>query len=133
MPDLKGTALSDATIKVSEAGLKIGEVKSEENAEIEKDLIISTVPGAGTKVKGGTEITVVLSRGVETVKVPNVIRRSFSSAKRIIENSGFRVGNVRYEVSTEYNVGIVIRQNPPAGRAVKKGTAIDVVVATVLE
>jgi serine/threonine-protein kinase len=133
VPDLKGAALSDATVQVSEAGLKIGDVKSEENAEIEKDLIISTVPSAGTKVKGGTEITVVLSRGVETVKVPNVIRRSFSSAKRIIENNGFRVGNVRYEVSTEYNVGIVIRQNPPAGREVKKGTAIDVVVATVLE
>ena len=71
--------------------------------------------------------------GVETVKVPNVIHRSFSSAKRIIENNGFRVGNVRYEVSTEYNVGIVIRQNPSAGREAKKGTAIDVVVATVLE
>jgi serine/threonine-protein kinase len=114
-------------------GLKIGEVKSEENAEIEKDKIISTVPGAGSKVKGGSVITVVFSRGVETIKVPRITGRSFSSAKRIIENSGFSVGNVRYEVSTEYNVGIVIRQNPAAGREVTKGSRIDVVVATVLE
>ncbi|MCK4940595.1 PASTA domain-containing protein [candidate division WOR-3 bacterium] len=133
MPDLKGVALSDATVQMLELGLTIGEVKSEENAEIEKDKIVSTVPGAGAKMKGGSEITVVLSRGVETIKVPRITGRSFSSAKRIIENSGFRVGNVRYEVSTEYNVGIVIRQNPYAGREAQKGSTIDVVVATVLE
>lgn len=133
VPDLKGAALSDATVQVSELGLKIGDVKSEENAEIEKEKIISTVPRAGSRVKGGSEITVIVSRGVETVKVPRITGRSFSSAKRIIEDNGFRVGNVRYEVSTEFNVGIVIRQNPGAGREVKKGTTIDVVVATVLE
>jgi serine/threonine-protein kinase len=133
VPDLKGAALSDATVQVSELGLKIGDVKSEENAEIEKEKIISTVPSAGSKVKGGSQITVIVSRGVETVKVPRITGRSFSSAKRIIEDNGFRVGNVRYEVSTEFNVGIVIRQNPGAGREVKKGTTIDVVVATVLE
>jgi len=51
----------------------------------------------------------------------------------MIEDAGFIVGNVRYEVSTEFNVGIVMRQNPGAGRQAKKGSAIDVVVATVLE
>lgn len=133
MPDLNGLGLSEATVRITELGLTIGEVKSEENAQVEKDKIISTVPEAGTRIQPQTSITVLLSRGVETAPVPRLIGKSFSSAKRMIENAGFTVGNVRYEVSTEFNVGIVMRQNPGAGRQAKKGSAIDVIIATVLE
>lgn len=133
MPDLNGLGLSEATVRITGLGLTIGEVKSEENVLVEKDKIISTVPEAGTRVQPQTSITVLLSRGVETAPVPRLIGKSFSSAKRMIENAGFTVGNVRYEVSTEFNVGIVMRQNPGAGREAKKGSAIDVIVATVLE
>jgi serine/threonine-protein kinase len=133
MPDLNGLGLSEATVRITELGLTIGEVRSEEDAQVAKDKIISTIPEAGTKVEPPTSITVILSRGVETADVPRLIGRSFSSAKRMIEDAGFTVGNVRYEVSTEINVGIVMRQNPGAGRQARKGSAIDVVVATVLE
>lgn len=133
LPDLRGEGLSEATVRLTELGLNIGEVKSEENAEIEKDKIISTLPAAGTKVKRGEKIAVILSRGVQTAEVPRCIGKSFSSAKRIIENSGFVVGNVRYEVSTEFNVGIVMSQSPAAGRQANKGSTVNLVVATVLE
>ncbi|UCG30350.1 MAG: PASTA domain-containing protein [candidate division WOR-3 bacterium] len=133
LPDLRGEGLSEATVRLTNLGLNIGEVKSEENAEIEKDKIISTIPTAGTKVKRGDKIAVVLSRGVQSAEVPRLIGKSFSSAKRIIESGGFRVGSVRYEVSTEFNVGIVMSQNPSPGRQAAKGSAVDLVVATVLE
>ncbi len=133
LPDLRGEGLSEATVRLTELGLNIGEVKSEENAEIQKDRIISTIPAAGTKVRRGEKIAVVLSRGVQTAEVPRCIGKSFSSAKRIIESNGFVVGNVRYEVSTEFNVGIVMSQNPAAGRQASKGSPVDLVVATVLE
>lgn len=133
LPDLRGEGLSEATVRLTELGLNIGEVKSEENAEIQKDRIISTLPVAGAKVKRGEKIAVILSRGVQTAEVPRCIGKSFSSAKRIIENSGFVVGNVRYEVSTEFNVGIIMSQSPAAGRQANKGSTVDLVVATVLE
>ncbi|UCF71305.1 MAG: PASTA domain-containing protein [candidate division WOR-3 bacterium] len=133
VPDLRNQGLSEATVKLTELGLNIGEVKSEESSEIGKDKIISTIPSAGTRIERGEKIAIVLSRGVQTAEVPRLIGKSFSSAKRIIENGGFVVGNVRYEVSTEFNVGIVMGQNPAPGRQALRGSAIDVVVATVLE
>jgi beta-lactam-binding protein with PASTA domain len=36
-------------------------------------------------------------------------------------------------VSTEFDVGIVMAQNPRAGTKAKKGTKIDLTVATVLD
>jgi beta-lactam-binding protein with PASTA domain len=133
VPSLSGFGLSEATVKLSELGLKVGEVRSEEHATIEKDKIISTIPGAGTTVQKGDIITVVLSRGVELTEVPRLIGKSLSTATRIIEDNDFVVGNVSYEVSTEYNVGIVMRQSPASGKKVKKGSKINLVVATVLE
>ena len=133
IPDLVGQGLSEATVRLTELGLRIAEVKSEMNNEIDKDKIISTIPGAGERVKQGASITVVLSQGSSMIQVPRLIGKSFSSAKRMIEEAGFVVGSVRYEVSTEYNVGIVMRQNPGAGKEASKGSPVDVVVATVLE
>lgn len=133
LPDFKGQGLSTATVRLADLGLKIGEVKSEENATVEKDKIISTIPEAGSRVKKGDIITVVLSRGVEVVKVPRLIGKSLSTAKRIIEDNAFAVGHVSWEVSTEFNVGIIMRQNPSAGKTAKKGSKINLVVATVLE
>ncbi len=133
VPDLRGKGLSEATVLLTDLGLNVGEVKSEVNAGVEKDKIVSTMPEAGTKVNRGEKIAILLSRGMETLEVPRLIGRSLSSARRTIESSGFVVGRVRYEVSTEFNEGIVIGQNPVAGRQAARGSAIDVVVATVLE
>ncbi len=133
LPDLRGKGLSEATIALSELGLKIGEVKSEENDEIQKDKIISTIPQAGAELQRGDGVTVILSRGTEAVTVPRLIGKSLSTAKRMIQEAGFVVGNVSYEVSTEYNVGIIMQQHPAAGRQAKKGSRVDLVVATVLE
>jgi len=133
MPDLTRQGLSEATIKLSELGLRVGEVKSEEHAEIAKDKIIYTIPGAGASVREGDVITVVLSRGTAVTDVPNLIGKSLSTATRIIGDKGFVVGNISYEVSTEFNVGIIIRQSPSSGRKVALGSTINLVVATVLE
>ena len=133
LPDFKGQGLSETTVRLSELGLRVGEVKSEENATVEKDKIISTEPKAGSRVNKGEVISVTLSRGVELVKVPKLAGRSLSTAKRVIEENGFEVGVVSWEVSIDYNVGIIMRQNPGAGMMAKKGSKINLVVATVLE
>ncbi|MBE0433213.1 PASTA domain-containing protein [candidate division WOR-3 bacterium] len=133
MPDLRNQSLSEATVRLTELGLNIGEVTSEESGAIEKDRIISTNPAAGARLGRGEKIAVLLSLGPKNVEVPRVTGRALSAAKRLIEENGLAVGNIRYEVSTEINVGIVMRQTPAAGQQAAKGSVIDLVVATVLE
>ncbi len=133
VPELKGMGLSEATARLNELGLRIGDIKTEENSAVEKDKIVSSIPVSGTRVKKGDAVTIVLSGGAEMVEVPRIIGRALSTAKRIIEERGFIVGNVSYEVSTEFDVGIVMAQNPRAGTKAKKGSKIDLTVATVLD
>ncbi|MEO0095232.1 MAG: PASTA domain-containing protein [candidate division WOR-3 bacterium] len=133
VPELKGLGLSEATIKLNELGLRIGDIKTEENATVEKDKIVTTQPSAGSKAKKGDAVAIILSGGAEMIEVPRVIGRALSTAKRIIEEKGFIVGSVSYEVSTEFDVGIVMAQNPRAGTKARKGSKIDLTVATVLD
>lgn len=132
VPELRDMTLSEAAARLTEIGLSIGEVTSEESQEIGKDRIISTTPAAGAGSVRGEKIAVVLSRGAETVEVPRVTGRALAAARQLIADHGFAVGNVRYEVSTEINVGIVMRQTPAAGTKAARGSVIDLVVATVL-
>ncbi len=133
MPDLKGLGLSEATLRLNELGLRIGDIKTEENATVEKDKIVTTQPLPGSKVKKGDAISIILSGGAEMIEVPRVIGKALSTAKRIIEEKGFVVGSVSYEVSTEFDVGIVMAQNPRSGTKARKGSKIDLTVATVLD
>ncbi|HEX7320426.1 MAG TPA: PASTA domain-containing protein [bacterium] len=133
LPDLKGMGLSEATARLSQLNLKIGEVRTEENSSVEKDKIVSTVPPAGSRIRKDDMITIVLSSGAQLGDVPRLVGRALSTAKRLIEEGGFEVGSVSYEVSTEINVGIIISQSPSAGTKLKKGSKINLVVATVLE
>ena len=65
--------------------------------------------------------------------MPRLIGKSLSTAKRIIKDKGLVVGNISYEVSTEFNVGIIMRQHPASGKKIELGSKINLVVATVLE
>lgn len=133
LPDLKGLGLSEATARLNEFGLRIGDIKTEESNTIEKDKIVTTQPAPGAKVKKGDAIIIFLSGGAEMVEVPRLVGRALATAKRIIEERGFTAGNISYEVSTEFDVGIVMAQNPRAGTKARKGSRIDLVVATVLD
>jgi serine/threonine-protein kinase len=84
---------------------------------------------SGTSVDKGTTITVTLSKGSETVEVPNVTTGSMTqeAAEAALKNAGLNVS-----VSSEYNSaasGIVFWQSQSAGSSVKKGTAVDIKVS----
>ena len=133
VPNLRGRSLVDATAKLSDVDLKISEVHQIVDDEVAADHIVRTVPTSGTRVKRKSEVILFVSKGKKEVTVPRVIGRSLSRARMMIENAGLVVGNVRYEVSTEFNIGIIMSQSPRAGQKVRKGSRVDLVVATVLE
>ncbi len=133
IPDLKGMGLSEATARLNDYGLRIGDIRTEESSTVEKDRIITTQPPSGIRAKKGDAIMIILSGGAESIEVPRVVGRALTTAKRIIEEKGFVVGNISREVSTEFDVGIVMAQNPRAGTKAKKGSRIDLTVATVLD
>lgn len=131
IPDLKGFDLVHATEMLQAAGLFVEDVVSEHDS-VDEDLIIGTSPSAGQRVEKGSMITLYVSLGPSEIDVPKVTGKRLSDAKKILEDKGFTIGDIRYEVTTEYYQGIIMRQAPAAGQKAAKGSEVDLVVAGVL-
>ncbi len=90
--------------------------------------VVSQSPEAGKKAKKGDKITYYLSRGVETVKVPDVTNKSEEDAKKELEKAGFTVPEVTSEYNDTIPEGYVIRQTN-SGEYKAKGTSIFLVIS----
>ncbi len=126
VPDLIGKLLKDARRELSQLGLELTRT-SEYSDDIDKDAIIRQSPAAGTEVKKGLTVSVVVSKGPEMSKVPEVRELSEAEAINLITNEGLEA-DVQYIKAGEK--GKVIEQYPAADTEVKKGSSVTVYVGS---
>ena len=129
VPSLVGSSKEDAETMLSNEGLK-GKVTEEYSSEVENGYVISQDTEAGSKVKEGTTVAYVVSKGpkIEMVTVPSLKGLTESDAGKKITSAGLLVGNVSYEVS-DTTPGYCISQSISSGSSVEKGTSIDIVIS----
>ncbi|MGN0313089.1 MAG: Stk1 family PASTA domain-containing Ser/Thr kinase [Lachnospiraceae bacterium] len=125
--DVKGKSEADATtVLQSEPNNLVVSVSYSFDASVEQGKVISTSPEAGSTVHAGDVITLVVSRGSETVEVPDVVGKKEATAREKLVAAGFSVS-----VSSKYDdsvaEGKVISQSVSGSAA--PGTAIKLVVS----
>lgn len=128
-PDLYNMSLEDAERELEKLGLK-SRVRDEFNADIEKNHVIEQTPVAGTEIKKGDTINIVLSRGSKRATVPNLEGYTLDEAKNILKENKLQLGKVTYENSDIYKNGVVLNQTPTAGLgSVEEGDKVNLVVS----
>ncbi len=131
LPDLAGFELSQATGALQTEGFFVSDVVSQHDT-MPEDKIIATEPPAGVFLEKGSRVRLIVSLGQKQAEVPKVTGRKLTQAKQVIEDSGFTVGDIRTQVTTEYYQGTVMRQTPKAGELAPVGSKVDLIVAGVL-
>ncbi|MGA3243572.1 MAG: PASTA domain-containing protein [Bacteroidota bacterium] len=131
VPSLRGQSLRDATFSLERVGLVMGSTTYQVSEEYPQGTIIDQDILLSSKVPSGKVINVTVSQGknADQVPVPDVIKKSFSEAERIVIQAGLRVGNITYQVNAELLPNTVMDQFPKAGQLVPAGQPIDLVVA----
>lgn len=127
VPSVTGLTEDQAKKKIEDKGFKASREYAYSDTVPEGE-VVSQSPEAGKKAKKGDTITYYLSRGVETVKVPNVTNKSEEDAKKELEKAGFTVPEVTSEYNDTIPEGYVIRQTN-AGEYKAKGTSIFLVIS----
>ena len=127
VPNVVGASLENATASITAKNLKIS--SSEEYSDkVPAGYVISQNPVGGTEVEEGTTVKVVVSKGKQTVTVPNVSGMSESAAISALEKLHFTV-----KINREYNdyvyEGQVIRQSPDANTEAMPGSTITITVS----
>ncbi|GAA3472772.1 Stk1 family PASTA domain-containing Ser/Thr kinase [Nonomuraea roseola] len=126
VPPLATQTQKDAEAKLVSLKLKPA-ITEEHSAEVEKGVVISSDPLAGTKVDEGATVTLKISLGVAKVKVPDgLIGMSPEDARRALEAEGLE-GVVTPAVSSREQ-DKVFDTKPKSGESVPEGTSVKLYV-----
>jgi eukaryotic-like serine/threonine-protein kinase len=131
VPGLRGLTLRAATFALEKTGLSLGTVSYEISEEYPQGNVIDQDVPETAKVPNGKVINLVVSQGKsgDQVPVPDLAKRTFSEAEKLVILAGLRVGNITYQVNADLLPNTVIDQFPKPGLLVPTGQAIDLVVA----
>jgi len=122
--DFTGKPADDAVKALTDAGLEVDATEQKNDATVPKGAVISQSPASGTLYRGD-KVTLVVSKGPELVKVPDVQGKQEKEAVKILEDAGFQVKVDRFMGGI---FGTVRSQNPAAGSEQPKKTTITLVI-----
>jgi serine/threonine-protein kinase len=117
---LAGKTFDEAKAALEAVQLKAKKV-DEFSDDVEKGRVIRTDPGEGDTAPRDSEVTVVVSRGPDVVKVPDVSDMSLAEAVAALEGAGLVVGDAHGPANGE-----PFATSPRAGTEVRRGTAVDI-------
>ena len=129
VPDLQGKTLVDSLDILSQAKLGLIKEGAEYNQNIPAGVVIRQTPPPGINVKEGKIIKITISQGGEIVYVPDLIGDTIRSSNIALKSVGLILGELTKKASVKYEEGIVLAQDPVAGSAVEKDTAINLLVS----
>lgn len=128
VPDLSGLARPRAVADVESAGL-VPVVETRFSLTAPRGAVIGQEPAAGRRLAEGSDVVVVVSRGVTRVEMPEAVGRPLEEVAAPLDEVG-----VDYEVvelpSETVPEGVVIDQTPEPGRRVTAADTIEFVVST---
>jgi beta-lactam-binding protein with PASTA domain len=129
VPNVAGLTFDDAVRRLAERGLR--GVKGEErfHAASPKGTVLEQSPEAGAHDVEGAEITLAVSIGQQTGKIPSVVGLSREDAQRRIESDGFELGDVS-ERPSQSPAGQVIDTRPRAGSDAPVPSPVALVVSS---
>ncbi|MCI8681959.1 MAG: Stk1 family PASTA domain-containing Ser/Thr kinase [Lachnospiraceae bacterium] len=128
VPDVKGKAKGDAETTLRNAGL-VPVFDYESSDSIPNDQVISQSPEAGEKAKKGDTVTVMLSKGRETVRMPDVWNKPEAEAREEIKNLGLTVASTSSDYSDEIPEGNVMGQSIAPDKMVEQGTQVTLTIS----
>jgi eukaryotic-like serine/threonine-protein kinase len=128
LPDLTNTFLDQATSKLDQLGLKVGTMRRDFNDTIAEDYVIFHEPVPGAKISKGTPVNLIISKGPQPLKTPDVTGKTETEARVILSGQGL-VLEKREEYNDDVAAGYVIKQSPGDGVPIHRGETVTLTVS----
>jgi beta-lactam-binding protein with PASTA domain len=122
VPDVVGLQEDEATTLLSDKDLV--SVTKQQSSDQSEGTVIAQDPPSGARVPKGGRVTITVSKGPETVAVPDVVGLTQGDAQGELEQAGFKVQVRQRAVPDEADDGLVVDQRPGHGAQLKKGRTV---------
>jgi serine/threonine-protein kinase len=127
LPDLAGKTLDQAQDAILGIKLGYGKAVGRWSDTVPKGQVIATDPAAGTTLRPGTSVDVVVSKGRQPVRVADWRGKDADQAEAALEKAGLRVEtDSRYD--DDVAAGRVISQSPDPG-TLHRGDTVSLLVS----
>ena len=129
VPNLVGLSQAEAEALLGQSQLRLS-VDSETYSETApKGTVISQDPGADAGTFVRFPVDVVISKGPERYKVPNVAGKSPADATAALEGTKLKVAGQSTAFHETIAKGLVVSTDPPAGTSLKPQTAVKLIIS----
>ena len=91
--------------------------------------IITQNPPPGSEVKKNRTVEVEVAQTIASERVPDLIGRTVQEAELLLDNSGYRIGNIAYSMHHQLSQGKIIAQTPNPGENSDNNKEIHVLVS----
>lgn len=128
VPDVQRRSLIEARLLIEQARLEVGELREQYDEEVRGGFVLAQDPQPGARVERGRPTNLVISKGPQRVAMPPLVGRSLREARRVLEDLGITLAEVKTSPTTDLEPGIVIDQIPGAGTQIRSADRVTVTV-----
>lgn len=126
--DVVGALKGEAEAKLDSQGLKY-KITTTEDSSKKSEEVISQDPAAGTIVKKGSTINLVINSLPDDVEIPQMKNYTLELAEDKLNNLGLAVGEVEYIFDEEIENEKIIYTEPQAGEKVARGAKVKIFIS----
>ncbi|MBE6070945.1 MAG: Stk1 family PASTA domain-containing Ser/Thr kinase [Clostridium butyricum] len=128
VPDIVGENVDIAKAKLEELNLVLVEAETETSDE-PKGTILRINPKAGTLVKEKSEVRVVVSRGEDELKMPDLREDDLNTAQTKLKSLNLKISGTTEQYSSNVAKGQIISQDPAPDTVISEDEIITLVVS----
>ncbi|MET7456362.1 Stk1 family PASTA domain-containing Ser/Thr kinase [Streptomyces sp. NPDC005574] len=129
VPAVLGQTEAKAKGRLEAAGLEAGRSKHDYSDTVRRGTVITTDPAPRSRIRDHDTVTLTISDGPETVRVPDLEGVRLDEARSRLRKAGLAPGMVTRDFSDEVARGSVISTEPGAGTTRHADSAIALLVS----
>jgi serine/threonine protein kinase len=131
VPNLIGQDVNKAKQELSQVKLKMKVTNRLFSSSYPQDTIISQKPVPGTEKRIDSQVEVILSKGMQLVRVPDLFGKTQVEAQLALEDVGLKIGDILTTSVQGSPEGIVIRQLPAQNTTIEWGASVSVTINSI--
>ena len=129
IPDVSNLSVVEAEKKLKELGLLVAsDVIEKESDEVEPGTVIGTNPQAGRTVKENTEISIIVAKESDNIKIENYVGQNYKTVEVNLKNAGLNVitepKKIEKEEQNKYKEDTVVDQSTKENDYLEPGDTI---------
>ncbi|MFD5751467.1 Stk1 family PASTA domain-containing Ser/Thr kinase [Streptomyces sp. NPDC127033] len=128
VPSVLGQTEQEARERLGAEGLDAKTTRDFSDS-FDRGTVMGTDPEPRSRVRGSGPVTLVISRGPEIVRVPDLTGKTLAEARSALKEAGLAAGLVKREFDEDVARGTVISSTPAAGRDVRPDAGIALLVS----